>query len=93
MDPSNIYIGKLLESIWTFITTRASRAREIARTIARALIRGTHAHLGRASVIMGAWFTGVEAPLGAGILSAVRNLEASASRRLRMYENYGNISP
>ena len=31
--------------------------------------------------------------LGAGILSAVRNLEASASRRLRMYENYGNINP
>ena len=31
----------------------------IVRSIARALIRGTHAHLGRASVIMGAWFPGV----------------------------------
>ena len=78
------------------------RVRVIVRSIARALIRVTHAHLGRASVIMGAWFPGVryleaklylKAPLGAGILSAVRNLEASASRRLRMYENYGNINP
>ena len=31
----------------------------IVRSIARALIRGTHAHLGCASVIMGAWFPGV----------------------------------
>ena len=35
------------------------RVRVIVRSIARALIRGTHAHLGRASVIMGAWFPGV----------------------------------
>ena len=75
------------------------RVRVIVRNIARALIRSTHAHLARASVIIGAWFPGVrylEAKLywlGAGILSAVRNLEASASQRLRMYENYGNINP
>ena len=31
----------------------------IVRSIARALIRGTHARLGCASVIMGAWFPGV----------------------------------
>ena len=31
----------------------------IVRSIARALIRGTHACLGCAGVIMGAWFPGV----------------------------------
>ena len=66
----------------------------IVPSIARALTRGTHAHLARASVIMGTWFPGVRyLEAIAGILSAVRNLEASASRRLRMYEHYGNINP
>ena len=45
----------------------------IVHSIARALIRGTHAHLGRASVFMGAWFPGVRYP------SAVRKLEGRFS--------------
>ena len=33
------------------------------------------------------------APLGAKILSAVRNREAPASRRLLMYYSYGSFNP
>ena len=33
------------------------------------------------------------APFGAKILSAVRNREASASRRLLMYYSYGSFNP
>ena len=69
------------------------RVRVIVRSIARALICGTHAHLGRASVIMGAWFPGVRYLEAKLYCRWEPGLEASASRRLRMYENYGNINP
>ena len=54
------------------------------------------------SIILRVWFPGVryleaimhcKAPLGAQTLSAVRNREASASRRLLKYYNYGNFNP
>ena len=52
--------------------------------------------------ILGEWLLGVRyleakmhggAPFGAKILSAVRNREASASRRLLMYYSYGSFNP
>ena len=52
--------------------------------------------------ILGEWLPGVRyleakmhggAPFGAKILSAVRNPEASASRRLLMYYSYGIFNP
>ena len=52
--------------------------------------------------ILGEWLPGVRyleakmhggAPFGAKILSAVRNREASASRRLLMYYSYGIFNP
>ena len=51
---------------------------------------------------LGEWLPGVRyleakmhggAPFGAKILSAVRNPEASASRRLLMYYSYGIFNP
>ena len=53
------------------------------------------------AAILGEWLPGVRyleakmlgAPLGAKILSAVRNREASASRRLLMYYSYGIFNP
>ena len=56
----------------------------------------------RNCAILGEWFPGVRylevkmydgAPFGAKILSAVRNREASASRRLLMYYSYGIFNP
>ena len=52
--------------------------------------------------ILGEWLPGVRyleakmhggMPFGAKILSAVRNREASASRRLLMYYSYGSFNP